>query len=96
MKNKITYGKNVYNQKEIFAVNKVLKNSTQMGKSVQTFEKKIASHFSKKYGFNHLIIRIKLVKINLKFLSMIKSEKIKAAEKRIKELKLLIKSWSKE
>ena len=50
MKNKITYGKNVYNQKEIFAVNKVLKNSTQMGKSVQTFEKKIASHFSKKYG----------------------------------------------
>ena len=27
---------------------------------------------------------------------MIKSEKIKAAEKRIKELKLLIKSWSKE
>ena len=39
--NKITYGKNVYNQKEIFAVNKVLKNSTQMGKSVQTFEKNL-------------------------------------------------------
>ena len=39
MKNKITYGKNVYNKKEIFAVNKVLRNSTQMGKSVQIFEK---------------------------------------------------------
>ena len=50
MKNKITYGKNVYDKKEIFAVNRVLKNSTQMGKSVKIFEKKISDHFSKKYG----------------------------------------------
>ena len=37
---KITYGKNVYDNKEINAVLKTLKNSTQMGKSVSTFEKK--------------------------------------------------------
>ena len=40
MKNKISYGKNVYNKKEINAVLKTLNNSTQMGKSVETFEKK--------------------------------------------------------
>ena len=50
MKSKITYGKNVYDKKEIFAVNRVLKNSTQMGKSVKIFEKKISEHFSKRYG----------------------------------------------
>ena len=48
--NKISYGKNVYDEKEINAVLKTLKNSTQMGKSVEIFEKKIAKLFSKKYG----------------------------------------------
>jgi len=47
---KITYGKNVYDNKEINAVLKTLKNSTQMGKSVSTFEKKISILFGKKYG----------------------------------------------
>ena len=47
---KITYGKNVYDNKEIKAVINQLKKSTQMGKSVDIFEKKIASLFSKKYG----------------------------------------------
>ena len=47
---KITYGKNVYDNKEIKAVLNQLKKSTQMGKSVDVFEKKIASLFSKKYG----------------------------------------------
>jgi len=48
--NKISYGKNVYDKKEINAVLKTLKNSTQMGKSVKIFENKIAKLFSKKYG----------------------------------------------
>ena len=47
---KISYGKNVYDKREINAVLKTLKNSTQMGKSVETFESKIAKLFSKKYG----------------------------------------------
>ena len=47
---KIPYGKNVYNNKEISAVIKTLKKSTQMGKSVNIFENKIANLFSKKYG----------------------------------------------
>ena len=38
MINKITYGKNVYDRKEISAVNNVLKKSTQMGKAVRIFE----------------------------------------------------------
>ena len=53
MKNKITripYGLNVYNNEEINAVLKTLKNSTQMGKAVNVFEKKISKLFSKKYG----------------------------------------------
>ena len=50
MKNKISYGKNVYDKKEINAVLKTLNNSTQMGKSVETFEKKISKLFSKRYG----------------------------------------------
>ena len=50
MKNKISYGKNVYDKKEINAVLKTLNNSTQMGKSVQTFENKISKLFSKRYG----------------------------------------------
>ena len=47
---KIPYGKNVYDKKEINAVLKTLKKSTQMGKSVSDFEYKIAKLFSKKYG----------------------------------------------
>ena len=47
---KITYGKNIYNNNEIKAVLRTLKNSTQMGKSVDTFEKKISVLFNKKYG----------------------------------------------
>ncbi len=47
---KIPYGKNVYDKKEINAVLKTLKKSTQMGNSVTLFEKKIAKLFSKKYG----------------------------------------------
>ena len=43
MKKFISYGKNVYNHAEINAVTKTLKNTTQMGKSVSTFEGKIAS-----------------------------------------------------
>ena len=48
--NKIPYGKNVYDYKEINAVLKKLKESTQMGKSVNYFEKKISNMFSKKHG----------------------------------------------
>ena len=47
---KITYGKNVYGREEINSVVNQLKKSTQMGKSVFNFEKKIAKIFSKKYG----------------------------------------------
>ena len=53
MKQKITkipYGKNVYDNKEINAVIKTLKKSTQMGKSVTSFEQKISKLFSKKFG----------------------------------------------
>ena len=48
--NKISYCKNVYYNKEVYAVLKKLKESTQMGKSVNDFEKKISNLFSKKYG----------------------------------------------
>ena len=47
---KITYGKNVYDKKEIKAVINTLNRTTQMGKSVNLFESKIAKLFSKKYG----------------------------------------------
>ena len=47
---KISYGKNVYDSKEINAVIKTLKKTTQMGKSVSAFEKKVSKIFSKKYG----------------------------------------------
>ena len=53
MKNKlkkISYGKNVYDNKEINAVIKTLKNSTQMGKNVENFENKIKKLFAKKFG----------------------------------------------
>ena len=47
---KISYGKNVYDKKEISAVIKTLNNSTQMGKSVSKFEKKVSKFFKKKYA----------------------------------------------
>jgi len=47
---RVPYGLSVHGNKEISAVNKVLKNSTQMGKHVYEFEKKIAKLFDKKYG----------------------------------------------
>ena len=53
MKNKMTkipYGKNVYDNNEINAVIKTLKKSTQMGRSVTSFERKISKLFSKKFG----------------------------------------------
>lgn len=46
----VSYGKSVHGVKEISAVTKVLKNSTQMGKQVELFEKRIAKVFDKKYG----------------------------------------------
>ena len=47
---KISYGKNIYDSREIAAVLKTLRKSTQMGKSVSLFENKISKLFSKKYG----------------------------------------------
>ena len=47
---RVPYGLSVHGNEEINAVVKVLKSSTQMGKNVTTFEKKIAKLFSKKYG----------------------------------------------
>tara|TARA_B100001063_G_C16775768_1_gene565175 strand:+ start:731 stop:1921 length:1191 start_codon:yes stop_codon:yes gene_type:complete len=47
---KISYGKNVYGNAEINAVINQLKKTTQMGRSVAVFEKKISKLFAKKYG----------------------------------------------
>ncbi len=47
---RVPYGQSVHGNDEIKAVTKVLKNSTQMGKNVQQFEKKISKLFLKKYG----------------------------------------------
>jgi len=47
---KISYGKNVYDNREIKAVISTLKKSTQMGRSVKNFENKISRLFSKKFG----------------------------------------------
>ena len=47
---RVPYGLSVHGTKEIKAVNNVLRNSTQMGKNVYEFEKKIAKLFNKKYG----------------------------------------------
>ena len=47
---RVPYGLSVHGNEEIKAVTKVLKTSTQMGKNVSLFEKKIAKLFSKKYG----------------------------------------------
>ena len=47
---RVPYGLSVHGKDEIKAVTKVLKSSTQMGKNVSIFEKKISKLFSKKYG----------------------------------------------
>ena len=47
---RVPYGKSVHGQEEINAVLNVLRTTTQMGKNVSTFEKKIAKLFNKKYG----------------------------------------------
>ena len=47
---KISYGKNVYGKSEIQAVVNTLKKTTQMGKNVSKFEKKIGNIFEKKYS----------------------------------------------
>ena len=47
---RVPYGLSVHGNDEIKAVIKVLKSSTQMGKNVSIFEKKISKLFSKKYG----------------------------------------------
>mgnify|MGYP001308424187 FL=1 len=47
---RVTYGLSVHDENEIKAVNAVLKTSTQMGKNVFNFEKKISKLFQKKYG----------------------------------------------
>lgn len=47
---RVPYGLSVHGSKEISAVNKVLKSSTQMGKHVYEFEKNVAKLFNKKYG----------------------------------------------
>jgi len=47
---RVPYGLSVHGNEEIRAVTKVLKSSTQMGKNVSTFEKKISKLFDKKYG----------------------------------------------
>jgi CDP-4-dehydro-6-deoxyglucose reductase, E1 len=47
---RVPYGKSVHGKEEIKAVLNVLKTTTQMGKNVFTFEKKVAKLFNKKYG----------------------------------------------
>ena len=46
----VPYGKTVHGEEEIEAVVNVLRTSTQMGKHVREFERKIADLFSKKHG----------------------------------------------
>ena len=47
---RVPYGLSVHGNDEIKAVNKVLRTTTQMGKNVFEFEKKISKLFNKKYG----------------------------------------------
>lgn len=47
---RVNYGQSIHGNEEINAVVKVLKNSTQLGRNVQIFEKKVSSLYSKKYG----------------------------------------------
>jgi len=66
---KISYGKNVYNTKEIRSVVRTLKKSTQIGMSVNRFEMQISKIFGKKYGLmvnsgsSALILAIKVLKL---------------------------------
>ena len=53
---KISYGKNVYGSDEIKAVVNQLNTTTQMGKSVNNFEKKISKYFLKKYGLMLILL----------------------------------------
>jgi len=46
----VPYGKTVHGEEEIEAVVHVLRTSTQMGKHVREFERKVADLFSKKHG----------------------------------------------
>lgn len=46
----VPYGKAVYGEAEIEAVNKVLRSSTQMGKHVREMEDRVAALYNKKYG----------------------------------------------
>ena len=47
---RVPYGLSVHGNEEIQAVTNVLKKSTQMGRNVYEFEKKISKLFNKKYG----------------------------------------------
>ncbi len=47
---RVPYGLSVHGKEEIRAVLRVLKTSTQMGKNVALFEKKVAKMFNKKFG----------------------------------------------
>lgn len=46
----VPYGKAVYGEPEIEAVNKVLRSSTQMGKHVREMEDRVAKLYAKKHG----------------------------------------------
>lgn len=46
----VPYGKAVYGEKEIEAVNQVLRTSTQMGKNTREMETRVAALYDKKYG----------------------------------------------
>ena len=47
---KVPYAKSTHGEEEIKAVIEVLKTSTQMGKNVSLFEKKVSEMFAKKFG----------------------------------------------
>ena len=47
---RVPYGLSVHGKQEIKAVTEVLNSTTQMGKKVSTFERKVAKLFNKKYG----------------------------------------------
>ncbi|MEO6831604.1 MAG: aminotransferase class I/II-fold pyridoxal phosphate-dependent enzyme [Chitinophagaceae bacterium] len=46
----VPYGKAVYDEPEIEAVNKVLRSTTQMGKHVREMEERVAKLYDKRYG----------------------------------------------
>ena len=47
---RVPYGSTVHDKSEINSVIKVLNTSTQMGKNVSLFEKKVSEMFAKKFG----------------------------------------------